>query len=117
MQQQQQQKKGLIPENNIEPVSALLVERQTMGQPCSLICRGLLLRVSIRGPPDFPWDPSPTWRCLINESGKHTNTRARRHARTEDAARRLLAYPRLLVKDLDPTEGNGQEHLLLVLPL
>lgn len=37
-----------------------------------------------------------------------------RHAGARAA---LRAHPRLLVVDLDPAEGNGQEHLLLVFPL
>lgn len=98
--QKQPQKKGLIPENNIEPVSALLVERQTMGPPCSLICQGLVLRVSISGLLISPGGLSLSWRCLINSGGKHTNTRvlmmwrAGAHARHRSASSPLSSRQR-----------------------
>lgn len=114
-------KKGLIPENNIEPVSAPLLERQTMGQPCSLICQGLVLRVSIRGLLISPRASHSHGDASLTEAEStqtHTHALTMRHAGARARhGEELRTHPRLLVIDLDPAEGNGQEHLLLVFPL
>lgn len=61
------------------------------------------------GSSDFPWAPSLKWRWLINWGKTHTHIQTCTYKHVC-----LWAYPSLLIVDFDPSEGNGQEDLLLV---